>query len=377
MNKAKRLPALAAPLALLAALALAASLAGCSMPPYNEELSLAQVTRSKLGQPVNKIGPVYIKLDDSATQNQYYFLPERDDPVNSGGFLVAEASYGLRVWYLADYSTGLEASWSIDLANSSATTNNFLLQPVDSGAVDANYFLILTRYLQDDLRLILSTGTASVNQSTTEVPLTSRLPGAMNILGSNIYPDSTAGSDLQFFLGSQGTAAYCEYGCQTNTIDGVTYVSSGLVTDLGPVAVSLTDAFYAHDPNPARNRSYLSYRSGSSYVSYAWTWDHLAPGIAASGFQQLTGIDGRIDAVLTNGQLLSFADNSCTVYGPAGNKLYKFPLGSLKFCYERYDSGTPTLYFSLAYWQYGSEEKPDQLYVEVYAIPTANLASLD
>ena len=105
MNKAKRLPALAVPLALLAALALAASLAGCSMPPYNEELSLAQVTRSKLGQPVNKIGPVYIKLDDSATQNQYYFLPERDDPVNSGGFLVAEASYGLRVWYLADYST--------------------------------------------------------------------------------------------------------------------------------------------------------------------------------------------------------------------------------------------------------------------------------
>jgi hypothetical protein len=375
MNKAKRLPALAAPLALLAALALAASLAGCSMPPYNEELSLAQVTRSKLGQPVNKIGPVYIKLDDSATQNQYYFLPERDDPVNSGGFLVAEASYGLRVWYLADYSTGLEASWSIDLANSSATTNNFLLQPVDSGAVDANYFLILTRYLQDDLRLILSTGTASVNQSTTELPLGSNLPGATNVLGSNIFPDSTSGSDLQFFLAGQGSSYYFEYGAQTDTADGFTYNSSGLATDLGPVPDGLTNAFYVHDP--VLDRSYLSYWSGSSYVTYAWAWDHEATAIAASGFQQLTGVKGRIEAVLSNGQILAIDEGVCKVYGPVGNKLYKFPLGSLKFCYERYDSGTPTLYFSLAYWQYGSEEKPDQLHVEVYAIPTANLANLD
>ena len=47
----------------LAALALAGFLSGCAMPPYNEELSLAQVTRSKLGTPVNTIGPIYAKLD--------------------------------------------------------------------------------------------------------------------------------------------------------------------------------------------------------------------------------------------------------------------------------------------------------------------------
>jgi hypothetical protein len=366
MNKTNSLPA-------LAALALAALLSGCAMPPYNEELSLSQVTRSKLGAPVNTIGPIYAKLDPGAMQNKFYFLPERDDPANSGGFLAAEASYGLRVWYLADYSGGLESSWSIDLQNTSETANNYRLQPIESTGGDTSYFLILTRYLQDDLRLIHSTGTAFVNQYTTELYLSSRLPGATNVLGSNIFPDSSPGSDLQFFLAGQGTV-YCEYSCQTNTIDGVTYIASGLLTDLGLAPIGLADAFYVHDP--VLNRSYLSYWSGSSYVSYAWSWDHQATGIAAAGFQQLTGVTGRIDAVLTNGQLLSFDDGSCTVYSPTGSKLYEFLLGSLRFCYERYDGGTPKLYFSLAYWLFGQEDRPDQLYIEVYAIPTDSLASL-
>jgi hypothetical protein len=361
--------------ALPALLALAAFLAACALPPYNQDLSLAQVTRSKLGAPVNTIGPIYAKLDDSAMENRFYFLPDRDDPANSGGFLVAEASYGLRLWYLADYSMGLEASWSIDLANSSETTNNFLLQPLDSGAVDTNYFLILIRYQQDDLRLIHSSGTASVSQYTTELPLLTNLPSAMNVLGSSISADSTSGSDLQFFLASQGTTYYAEYGAQTDTADGFTLISSSLPTDLGPVPDGLTSAFYAHDP--VLDRSYLSRWSGSSYSTYAWNWDHEATGIAANGFQQLTGIKGPVNAVLTSGQLLSFADNSCTVYGPAGWKQYKFPMGGLKFCYESIDAGVPTLYFSLAYWQYGKDEEADELYVEVYAIRTANLKNLN
>jgi hypothetical protein len=91
---------------------------------------------------------------------------------------------------------------------------------------------------------------------------------------------------------------------------------------------------------------------------------------------ELAGIDQRVDAVLTSGQLLSFSDNSCTVYGPEGWRLYKFPMGALKFCYEGIDAGIPKLYFSLAYWQYGRDEKADLLFVEVYAIPTANLRDL-
>jgi hypothetical protein len=56
-------------------------------------------------------------------------------------------------------------------------------------------------------------------------------------------------------------------------------------------------------------------------------------------------------------------------------------MGGLKFCYERWDGTSPTtpenkVYFSLAYWLWGRDEKADQLYVELYAVPTAGLAGL-
>ena len=80
--------------------------------------------------------------------------------------------------------------------------------------------------------------------------------------------------------------------------------------------------------------------------------------------------------MLTNGQLLGFDEGVCTVYSEAGKKLFDFPLGNLKFCYEVTDGFAGTLYFSLAYWLFGREEKADQLYVEVYSIPTSSLSSL-
>ncbi len=57
MSRQVRLPAFAA------MLALAALLAACALPPYNEDLSLALLATSKM-QLVNSIGPVYTWLDD-------------------------------------------------------------------------------------------------------------------------------------------------------------------------------------------------------------------------------------------------------------------------------------------------------------------------
>ena len=358
-------------IALTAALALAA----CSMPPYNERLSLAQVTVSKLGKPANEIGPVYAYLDPSVQENLFYFLPDRDDPVGGGGFLVAETSYGLRVWYLPTYSTGLEASWSIDLNNSSQAANNFLLQPIEWA--DTYSYLSMIRYLQNDLRVIRSTAPSDVTNPVTIPTLSTPLMLAYTV-GASIFPDAAAGSDFQFFLGTDGVGVFREFAYTTSATAGIVAYSTGTIAIYGPLPVGLTNAFYVHDPDPGRNRSYLSYPSGSSYISYAWTWNHNATGVDASGFQQLAGIDGRIEAVLATGQLLAFGDGACTVYTPAGSKLYKFPLGGLKFCYEQWDpvDSRFELYFSLAYWLWGREERSDQLYVKVYSIPTTSLSSL-
>jgi hypothetical protein len=362
---------------LLVALAAALALAACSMPPYNEQLSLAQVTRSKLGEPVNRIGPVYANMDPSAQENQFYFLPTRDDPENSGGFLAATSSYGLRVWYLADYSAGLESSWSIDLDNDSDTTFNYLLEAIES-SMAGYYFLSLTRNLPNDLRTIAAMSPASVNQYSAVISLSSApLVAGMDTVGASVFPDSTTGSDPLYFLGyGGGTSSYYECAGRTD-ISGFASIVNGPGTILGGlVPMGLSSAFYCHDA--LHDKSYLSYPAGSGHISCSWTWDADNAATAASGFQLLSGIGGRIGAVLTNGRLLSFENGRCTVYSDVGKKLYDFPLGSLKFCYERWNpvDGRFELYFSLAYWVWGRDEKSDQLYVEVYAIPTDKLSSL-
>jgi hypothetical protein len=356
---------------------LAALLAGCALPPYSEELSLAQVTRGKLGTPLLKIGPVYDRLDENASRDRYFFLPDRDDPA-SGGFLVGESSYGLRIWYVANDSSysDLGSNHFVSVNNGNETANNYLLQPIESN-YPGTYYLSLTRYAPayNNVTLISATGPSTVAQGTA-TSLSTKLLGLTYALGANIFADSTGGSDAQFFLGSLGVGAYYEFSCQTNTTDGLTYNAVGLATSLGSVPDDLSNAFYAHDP--ILNKSYLSYPSGSSYVSYSWIWDENATAIEASDFRQLTGVKGRIEAVLNNGQFLAFDDNTCRVYSDAGAKVCDFPLGGLKFCYERWDPVDPQfkLYFSLAYWLWGRDEKSDQLYVEVYAIPTDSLATL-
>jgi hypothetical protein len=368
MRKSDRCPAFAALPALLGLLA------ACSLPPYNEDLSLAQVTKSKMDQ-VNFIGPVYSNLDDRTMQTEFYYLPDRNDPADGGGFLVNTASYGLRVWYLADSSSSLEASWPIDLDNESDTSNNYLLQPIESAT---GHYLSLARAPQNDLRLIYSTDPSNVVQAA-GFPVSFGTLFTSTVAGTNIYPDSTAGADLQYFLCYSGPGIYKEAQCSTNTGSGVSLGTPGPTNGLGLVPDDLTNAFYCHDP--AADKSYLSYWSDSAreYRSYSWTWDTDYPAIAPTDFRELPDIKGRIDAVLTSGQLLSFKNGACTVYSSAGKKLYRFPLGGLKFCYERYDAGTPKLYFSLAYWLYAPPDssESDRLYIEVYAIPTADLADLD
>ena len=377
-------------------LALAALLAGCTLPPYNEELSLAQVTRSKLGQPVNKIGPVYAQLDDNARQTSFYFLPDRNDMgTMGGGFLVAMADYGLRAWYLAYYSTngGLSASFAIGLENATGTANSYLLQPLRSasgGALSLIRYLPSSSYLGNTLTVLNSSDPAIITPSTPLVlseKLTATPPPTVIAAGSSISPqDDAIGFDVQYFLGyaiDLGYETYVEVKFNTNASSGIDVATIATISSdftLSPLPPDLRNVFYGHADST--NLSYLSYWSAAEgkYKSYSWTPTLLAPPPAdPPDLKPLPGIRGRIDAVLSDGRLLSFDGGVCTVYGPAGFKLFDFPLGGLKFCYERQDSldGQFKLYFSLAYWQYGRDEKPDQLYVEVYAIPTANLRNLN
>jgi len=205
MRMSVRFPAFAALLALLSLLA------ACSLPPYNEDLSLAQITKSKM-QRVNVIGPVHAWLDDNAPETEYYFLPDRNDPVNGGGFFVNTASYGMQVRYFRDDSSTFEGWWAINLDNDDETANNYLLQPIESGS----HHLSLIRFLPNDLFLIQATDPSSVDVPPA-FPVSLSSFFTSTVIGSNIYPDSPLVSDLQYFLcKSPPSGPWVEVECTTD-----------------------------------------------------------------------------------------------------------------------------------------------------------------
>ncbi len=83
--------------------------------------------------------------------------------------------------------------------------------------------------------------------------------------------------------------------------------------------------------------SYLSVPSGSSYEGYRWS---RATG-PESPIPVSTSISGRIEAVLSSGDVLARDGDTGIVYGADGRKKFDFPMGSLHFAHE-YRTATAT-----------------------------------
>lgn len=364
---------------LLAALALL--LAGCALPPYDEDIALAAKTTPKL-RLEHTIGPLYVWLDEWPDSTEFYFLPSRRDPVAGGGFFVIAADYGLRVHYLDAYAAGFGADWGAPLDDQPATANRLLLEPIKSS--DSNHWLSLLRYCptndyrDSDLYLIQATDPTFINTPGVPIPNLTNLLASWGYppsvaVGSSIYPLDSASPDrdIQFLLCRDlATGDFFELECETSTSNGMNLVAAGSYFNLPLLPDSLRNAFYHR--NPLSGRSYLSYYSTSAraYRSYSWLTN------AGDELKELTDIEDRIDALLTTGELLSFDSGACTVYSASGVKQFRFPLGGLRFCYERHDGAEYRLYFSQAYLYYGRNDKSDQLYLKVYSLPTADLDSL-
>ncbi|MFI5368296.1 MAG: hypothetical protein ACHQ1F_04710, partial [Spirochaetia bacterium] len=115
---------------------------------------------------------------------------------------------------------------------------------------------------------------------------------------------------------------------------------------------------------PLSSPSYASYFTAGNWVCWQWT-------AATSSAPTQTSVTRRIDAVLTNGDLISTQDGTLTEYDLNGTKLNSVSLGGLQFCYEAYVGTTPYVFFSLSLgfshqaWAF-----------RVYAIPTSAMRGL-
>jgi hypothetical protein len=190
------------------------------------------------------------------------------------------------------------------------------------------------------------------------------------VIGISV-PSSSSPPDTAYFLARQdGTGKSLEY--------GMTMVPAGLafagathgfsVYDLSQFGVPLTVDRVQYFYNPAAARSFLSWYDASTGQNRwrCWTWSNVTAGSGG----ELVGVDSRIDALLSTGELFSTEDDTGRVYGSDGVLLAAFPLTGLTFIDERSVNGTVRMIFSQSLF-YG--RRPS---FNIYSIPTADLKSL-
>jgi hypothetical protein len=135
-----------------------------------------------------------------------------------------------------------------------------------------------------------------------------------------------------------------------------------------PDAAALNRALYYYDPDTTRTpeRSYLSWYDTAKSRWRCWTWWSVSPWEG----QELTGIDHRVDAVLSTGELFSTEGDEGRVYGRDGTLAASFPLTGLSFIEEASIDGTLRVLFSQYMYMNNSA------WFAVYSIPTADLDTL-
>jgi hypothetical protein len=374
---------------LLAFLA-AAPLLTCSLPPYQEGLSLGLETARKmkeLGADQVTVGPLRV-WDFDFRDRRFYFIPNKGsatEELKSGFIAVAdERSFGLSyVNHVTPDIFEVHGGWGIEITNADSHRLNFRAETIKGGPFlslirfDARdyknneYFLIewntasywISDHVVIHLRSFINEDSATFGGDLNKLP---------TIIGSSIWPrPSFDGYDDQvFFCRFDGNGRYAELRYRTDPAGGLS--SGAVIRD--DIEFWFPDefenAFYYRNANT--DVSYLSYYSKvqRKYKNYSW-----GPGPAL--LNPLINMDRRIDAVLTTGQLLSFENNRCYVYDANGEKEYDFLLGGLHYCYEIDLFGTGRFYaiFALPGWL-KQRDQDDELYFYVYALPTDLLDQL-
>jgi hypothetical protein len=129
---------------------------------------------------------------------------------------------------------------------------------------------------------------------------------------------------------------------------------------------------YYYDENPSvdsarlPNRSYASWYDASAGSWKCATWW----GTSASDWKSLPAVTARVDALLSNGDLLSTEGGTGRVYDRDGVLLATFPMGSLVYLDEEYVGGAARAYFEQSF------ASDNLLHFNVYWINTDAIATL-
>jgi len=364
------------------ALSLALLLGACWPPPFNLSVSSSAKTARMLSY-VGQVGPIdsnSVMLGTQGTED-VVFLPEKDGAggitIQAGFILSMDPLSGQQVNFVANNGSQYVRYGSAQGLGPLSTDPypNFLVQSVKS-AHNAIAFQFNDVTMNNQFGLMTGNpGTSTFTgpawfglsaQTFTDFP-----PDSYNAIGVSITPTNNVGFDRAYMLlADTFTGQYLEARYRLwQAANGLTFpfaLRGGAELDLvgnGILPAGLSRVLYYYDSNSTN--AYAMWNQGSAWTCVKWN------GIPVGG--PLPGIDHRIDALLTTGELFSTEGNTGRVYDPTtptGSLEATFPLNDLRFIGEVYVGGTATMLFSEALW-YGR-----QVSFNVYSISTAQIKTL-
>ncbi len=366
-------------LAVLIAL-LAAALGGCFLPVFDLETSLAYQTASKMDK-VGTIGPLEISEERIAGASEYYYVPSRTLASNHG-LLVVEDSSGASISYFAEDTTEpgnpvqqVDSTASFFFNNSSADSFRFVVVPFrdPTPAPDDSY--IVAYNVGDNANLETwgyFSGGPDFSQVDTETVSNWTgvgIPPAIN-LGIAFDVNGFTGFWDALILVRDGPADEFDIYADSHNdslFPGPPMASPGTPSPT-PDGRVLNGGVAAFD-SPNHTAIFSAHAGGGFYDVYKI--DTLAPTTA-----ERLPVRQSIDEILSTGELYHRGAGSDEVYDSSGKKKYSIPTGKLHFAYENTDGSEPVMFYTLVYFD-RVEGDDDNMYIDIYAIPTADLRDLE
>lgn len=369
-------------------------LAGCRMPPFDEDLSLAVHTMSQLDHAYT-IGPV--EVCDIDPESEFLFMPGKFQNTSATGKviddgLVVETRREETIYVHVSEEPG-EDYYVIEENANNPLWRFYPRPPGDRTEVFSRYVETVVAASGSDNIYALSVypdrqfsgdsiftdqydaGTADFNTGGTypyAYDATGWFGANETYIGASVYPAPTAGDDLFVMLTYDDVAGqFHEYEEPVNQ-DGLVNIPTQFNTvPIGAVDPPETVFYYHHPPS---GRSYMSYSAGGSFEN--WIFD------APAGATEYTPLDvsGRIVRVLSTGELLVRRDRTMSLYGPTGEGRGSFAVGDLRLAFEYYNGEKSRYETVFTYIYFENRETGDcdtTAYARVYTIPTSKLDTLD
>jgi len=359
----------------------------CQLPPFDEGLSLALIATKNM-RLETEMGPINF-YDNFQPDTKYFYVPSnlslRD------GYIVRrrQTDYSLSHFtlvagseYQADDPNGGQVE---DLG---ASSQNMLFFPY--GVRDNGTILVYGKDLDSSGTILKAwewNGSVSDFSNISVNALATGLAGATFDLCVGLQtrpaPAAPAADQNVWTLLRDGTTGqYFEVttvlGSSSASPLSATYTRTGnanLPSTPAPFQpFSLTNAMYHYDPTSGRH--YLSVWDSAEDRYKTYVWDSAS---AASGTKYELPLSGRVERVLSTGELYSISSNGASVYSASGEFRYRIALGELRLITEYWDASEARyrLAFTLLSQDFVGNDGGEQLYARVYSIPTNELDKLD